>query len=91
MVLKLTNGTKTIDLRTNRGKELAARLNKETILEQMPKIYYVEDAYNGGYRVGRTDWPGDVFNLVPKADFETFRKVYEGLNFKVVDADDLED
>jgi hypothetical protein len=75
-----------LDRRSKRGRELAERLNKHTILDQMPKLYFVEDAYNGGYRVGRTDWPGDVFNLVPKAEFDTFRKVYEGLNMPLIDS-----
>lgn len=82
---------KTIDKRNKRGRELAERLNKQTILDNMPKVYFVEDAYNGGYRVGRTDWPGDVFNIVPKADFETFRKVYEGVDMPLIAADIEED
>lgn len=68
-----------------RGEALAERLNKETILEKMPKIYFVEDPYNGGYRVGRTDWAGDQFNVVPKADFDMFLTIYKGLNMPVLD------
>lgn len=90
MSMKLSGGMKTIDLRTNRGKELAERINRETILEQMPKLYFVEDPYNGGYRVGRTDWAGDMFDIVPKADFETFRRIYESLNMPLLDKTDEE-
>lgn len=68
-----------------RAKELAKRLNKETILEQMPKVYFVEDLSMGRYRVGRTDWPGDAFNLVPAKDFEVFKSVYEALNMPLLD------
>jgi hypothetical protein len=77
-----------IDKRTKRGRELAQRLNQQTILDNMPKVYFVEDRYNGGYRVGRTDWPGDMFNIVPKAEFEAFRKVYEGINMPLIDCTD---
>lgn len=80
-----------LDKRTNRGRELAARLNKQTILDSMPRVYFVEDEYNGGYRVGRTDWPGDAFNIVPKAEFETFRKVYEALSMSLLDKTHDED
>lgn len=80
-----------IDKRTNRGRELAQRLNQQTILENMPKVYFVEDEYNGGYRVGRTDWPGDAFNIVPKADFEVFQRVYKGLSMPLVDKTHDED
>lgn len=58
----------------------------KTVLEDMPKLYFVEDQHNGGFRVGRTDWAGDQFNIVPKAEFETFRKVYEALNMPLLDA-----
>jgi hypothetical protein len=75
----------------NRGKALAERLNRETILEHMPKIYYVEDFSAGRYRVGRTDWPGDQFDLVPIAEFKIFRKVYEGLNMPLLDKTHDED
>ena len=60
-----------------RGEALAKRLNKETILEKMPKIYFVEDSYNGGYRVGRTDWAGDVFEIVSKDKFDEFIAFYK--------------
>jgi len=80
----------TIDKRTLRGRELAERMNRATILEQMPKVYFVVDEYHEGYRVGRTDWPHDTFNLVPKADFEVFRKVYEALNMPLLDKTDEE-
>lgn len=68
-----------------RGEALAKRLNKETILEKMPKIYFVEDSYNGGYRVGRTDWAGDWFIIVSKADFDMFLTIYKGLNMPIID------
>lgn len=74
-----------IDKRTKRGRELAQRLNQQTILDNMPKLYYVEDPHNGGYRVGRTDWPGDVFNIVSKAEFDCVLKVLNGLNYPVLD------
>jgi hypothetical protein len=74
-----------VDGRSKRGRELAARLNKQTVLDNMPKVYFVEDSYNGGYRVGRTDWAPDAFNIVPKAEFETFRKVYERLSMPLLD------
>lgn len=61
---------------TTRGKALAERLNKETILEMMPKIYFVE-TYNGEYRVGRTDWACDVFEIVPKDKFDEFIAFYK--------------
>lgn len=88
--LKLTGGMKVIDLervdgRTTRGKELAARINKQTVLDNMPKLYFVADLGMGRYRVGRTDWSGDTFNLVPKKEFETFRKVYEAMNMPLID------
>lgn len=74
-----------LDRRTKRGRELADRLNKQTILNNMPKVYFVEDLGGARYRVGRTDWPGDAFNIVPAEDFETFRRVYEGLNMPLLD------
>ena len=76
------------DRRTTRGRELAARMNRQTILDEMPKIYYVEDPYNWGYRVGRTDWPGDAFFMVPKAEFDTFKKVYAMLSMPLLDKTD---
>jgi hypothetical protein len=67
-----------------------AKIQNKDVIDQIvkdhaPKVYFVEDAYNGGYRVGRTDWPGDAFNIVPKAEFEAFRKVYEGLSMPLED------
>ncbi len=83
--------TQDLDRRTKRGRELAERLNKETVIANMPKVTFVEDEYNGGYRVGRTDWPSDAFNVVPKAEFETFRKVYDALSMPLVDLTDSDD
>jgi hypothetical protein len=80
-----------LDRRTKRGRELAERLNAQTVLDRMPKVYFVEDRYNEGYRVGRTDWPGDAFHIVPKAEFETFRKVYERLSMPLIDKTHDED
>lgn len=74
-----------MDKRTKRGKELAARLNKETILEQMPKLYFVEDFGMNRYRVGRTDWAGDMFECIPRAEFDAFRKIYEKMNMPLLD------
>lgn len=73
----------TIDKRTTRGRELAARLNRETVLKEMPKLYYVED--RDCVRLGRTDWAGDVFNVVPKAEFAVFKRIYEKINMPLID------
>jgi hypothetical protein len=35
--------------------EITQMVNKQTILENMPKIAYLKDDYNEGYRVGRTE------------------------------------
>lgn len=78
----------TPDLRTNRGKALADRLNKETVSRMMPKLYFVADLSMDRYRVGRTDWPGDAFQLIPKDEFETFKKVYEQLSMPLFDLTD---
>jgi len=51
----------------------------------VPEIYFVKDLSLDRYNVGRTDYPGDVFELVPIKDFEAFRKVYESLGFKLKD------
>jgi hypothetical protein len=67
------------DMRSKRGRELAQRLNKKTIEENTPKIFFVEDPYNSGVRIGRTDWPGDLFHLITTAEFKVFRHVYENL------------
>lgn len=74
-----------IDKRSKRGRELAQRLNKQTILDQMPKVYFVEDLGMKRYRVGRTDWPDDVFELIPAEEFKVFRKVYEQLQMPLLD------
>lgn len=78
-----------LDKRTKRGRELAERLNRQTILDNMPKVYFVADGER--YRVGRTDWPGDVFNLVEVGDFDVFRRVYSDLNMPLLDKTDVED
>ncbi len=80
-----------IDGRTREGREargiaLASRLNKETVLERMPKLYFVEDGDR--VRLGRTDYPGDVFNLVPKSQFAVFKAVYEEMNMPLIDLTD---
>lgn len=82
-----------IDRRTKRGKELAERLNKETVEAMTPKIYWCEHEIGGEnrIRIGRTDWPGDAFNIISAKEFETFRNIYQGLGFKLIHADDLED
>lgn len=82
---------KTPDMRSKRGRELAARINKQTVLDNMPKLYYVEDLYNGGYRVGRTDWPGDAFNIVTKFEFDIFLRIYNGLSMPIEDKTNDED
>lgn len=74
-----------IDKRTVRGKELAERLNKQTILENMPKIYFVSDLGMGRYRVGRTDWPSDAFELVPAREFDVFAKICKQLSWPLLD------
>lgn len=73
------------DRRTTRGRELANRLNRETVLARMPKLYYVEDFSMDRYRVGRTDWAGDVFECIPRAEFEAFKTIYERLNMPLLD------
>jgi hypothetical protein len=77
-----------IDHRSTRGHKLATRLNRQTILSQMPKIYFVKDSYASNYRVGRSDNPGDCFEIVQTADFDSFRKVYEALGFTLYDNTD---
>lgn len=80
-----------LDRRTTRGRELAQQMNKQTIEEKMPKLYFVKDEYNNGYRVGRTDWPGDVFHVIPEAEFDAFRKIYcEKLSMPLLDKTDEE-
>lgn len=74
-----------IDKRTNRGRELAERLNKQTILDNMPKIYFVEDLYHGGYRVGRTDWAPDQFEIIPLNRFEIFKEIMDMLAYPLLD------
>lgn len=74
-----------VDRRSTRGRELADRLNRETVLNKMPKLYFVEDFGMDRYRVGRTDWPGDVFNCIPRSEFDTFRKIYEALSMPLID------
>lgn len=72
-----------MDKRTKAGRERFERLSKQAVLDNMPKVYFVEDGNR--YRVGRTDWPSDAFNLVHVDDFTTFRKVYEALNMPLID------
>lgn len=74
--------------RSTRGRELAARLNRQTILAQMPKIYFVKDSYADNYRVGRSDNPSDCFEIIENRDFDGFRKVYEALGFTLYDNTD---
>lgn len=71
--------------RTKRGRELAERINQQTILERMPKIYFVFDEYRNACLVGRTDWPGDRFNIIRTVEFATFCRIYEGLGFTILD------
>jgi len=80
-----------IDLRSKRGKELADRINKQTVLDRMPKLYYVSDLSMGRYRVGRTDWPGDVFELISAPEFESFLCIYQKLNMPIHDLSDDDD
>lgn len=82
-----TAGTE-LDARTQRGKELADRLNMQTVFDKMPKLYYVADLQMGRYRVGRTDWPGDVFEFVTETQFEAFKNVYERLSMPLINLDD---
>ena len=75
-----------IDRRTKEGRKIdSSQHTREMILQEMPRLYYVEDQYNGGYRVGRSDWAGDQFNLVPKAEFDIFLKVLNGLSYPIDD------
>lgn len=71
------------DMRSKRGRELAARINKQTVLDNMPKLYFVEDGDR--VRLGRTDWAGDVFNFVPKSEFAVFKRIYEEINMPLID------
>lgn len=64
-------------------KEAAEK--RKQILKDMPKLYFVEDFGMGRYRVGRTDWSGDTFNLVSRKEFDIFRKIYEELNMPLLD------
>jgi hypothetical protein len=79
--------------KTKIGTDLGriVRQHMDNVLRDMPKVYFVKDEHAHRYRVGRTDWPGDVFNLVEWKDFETFRKVYESLNMPLVDLTDDDD
>lgn len=77
-----------LDRRTKRRKELADRMNAQTIQDRMPKLYYVEDFGMDRYRVGRTDWPGDTFELIPRAEFDAFRKIYASLSMPLIDLTD---
>ncbi len=80
-----------IDLRSKRGKELADRINKQTVLDRMPKLYYVEDSHRGGYRIGRTDWPGDTFMIVAKEHFDIFLTIYKQMSMPIFDLTNDED
>lgn len=72
-----------IDRRSQRGRELAARLNKQTVLDNMPKLYYVEDGDR--VRLGRTDWPGDAFNIIPADEWEVFQRIYTAMSMPLID------
>lgn len=78
-----------MDKRTKRGRELAQRLNYQTILDRMPKLYFVEDGDR--VRLGRTDWPGDAFNVFPASEFAIFRSIYERMSMPLRDATNDED
>jgi hypothetical protein len=56
-----------------------------------PKIYFVKDSGFGRYRIGRSDWPGDCFTVVPTPDFETFQRIYQSLGMPLVDLTDDDD
>lgn len=43
----------------------------------MPKqaishVHYIRDNYNGAYRIWRSQDPGDVFDMIPIAEFEPY-------------------
>ena len=56
---------------------------KLEIYRAMPKIYYVRD--RDRYRIGRTDWPGDVFDTISAEEFKTFEWIYTRLQCILVD------
>jgi hypothetical protein len=57
----------------------------ENVKRDMPKLWFVEDSANGGYRVGRTDWAGDAFEIISKAEFDSFLNIYKRLSMPVFD------
>lgn len=73
-----------MDKRTKRGRELAQRLNYQTILDRMPELYFVKEGDR--VRLGRTDWPGDVFEVFPATEFAIFRRIYERMVMPLRDA-----
>lgn len=77
-----------MDMRTKEGRESARPVDKKAVLDLMPKLFFVEDFGMGRYRVGRTDWPGDVFELVPRAEFDAFRRIYQKLNMPLLIVND---
>lgn len=54
-----------------------------------PTIYFVRSSDN--VRVGRSDWPGDAFNVVAKDKFDHFLEVWNGLNLPKIEDKTYED
>lgn len=53
-----------IDRRSKRGRELAARLNRETAIKET-RFFIIQDDYGERFRVWQAGTPGDVFDLIP--------------------------
>lgn len=53
------------------------------------KLYYVKD--RSMYRIGRSDWPSDAFNVVDYATFLKVQEVCKLMSIVFEDATDDED
>lgn len=51
-------------------------------------FYFVRDDYHEGYRVGRTDWPGDAFEMLTELELIEFRKWCDRFAIKLEDLTD---
>ena len=47
-----------------------AALRKQRGMPEPLHIWYLWDGYAGKYRVGRSDWPGDTFDMLTREEFE---------------------
>lgn len=48
-------------------------------------IWFLFDEYAAKYRVGRSDWPGDVFEMLQPEEFAKIEWTCEKLGIKLVD------